>query len=96
MSGWRCLERIGLSVERVRVAAQGIAQAAADNRRDVTGVNRAVAAASAAAAAHASGAEQVAASAHEQTAVTQNVSATGVELLEAVAGVRSVIAAFRT
>jgi methyl-accepting chemotaxis protein len=92
----RALERIGTSVERVRVAAQGVAQAASDNRRDVTGVNRAVAAASAAAAAHASGAEQVAASAHEQTAVTQNVSATGAELLEAVAGVRSVIAAFRT
>jgi len=92
----RALERIGSSVERVRVAAQGVAQAAADNRRDVTGVNRAVAAASAAAAAHASGAEQVAASAHEQTAVTQNVSATGSELLEAVAGVRAVIAAFRT
>ena len=92
----RALERIGSSVERVRVAAQGVAQAAADNRRDVTGVNRAVAAASAAAAAHATGAEQVAASAHEQTAVTQNVSATGSELLEAVAGVRAVIAAFRT
>ena len=92
----RALERIGTSVDRVRVAAQGVAQAAADNRRDVTDVNRAVAAASAAAAAHASGAEQVAASAHEQTAVTQNVSATGSELLEAVAGVRAVIAAFRT
>ena len=91
----RALEQIGSSVERVRVAAQGVAQAAADNRRDVTGVNRAVAAASAAAA-HATGAEQVAASAHEQTAVTQNVSATGSELLEAVAGVRAVIAAFRT
>ncbi len=92
----RALERIGSSVERVRVAAQGVAQAAAENRRDVTGVNRAVAAASAAAAAHASGAEQVAASAHEQTAVTQSVSATGSELLEAVAGVRAVIGAFRT
>jgi methyl-accepting chemotaxis protein len=92
----RALERIGASVQRVRVAAQGVALAATENAKDVTGVNRAVAAASAAAAAHASGAEQVAASAHEQTAVTQSVSATGSELLEAVAGVRAVIAGFRT